>query len=112
MLTPTVIFSQLRCAAKTDWNRRGGVDRDEAVGARAQRRFRMILQPEGWGDELRATFISAGRCRGFICMHRDRPGPSFSPGDSRLLARLVPHLGDGLRKSLLIDPTATAFKEK
>jgi hypothetical protein len=42
-------------------------------------RFRTILEPEGWGDELRATFVSAGRCWGFICMHRDDRDPTSAP---------------------------------
>jgi hypothetical protein len=70
-------------------------------------RYRTILEPQGWGDELRATFASAGLCWGFICMHRDRP-LNFSREGVRFLARLVSHLGDGLGKSLLIYPSAIA----
>ena len=45
----------------------------EETGGRlaSSTRYRTIFEPLGWGDELRAAFVSAGLCWGFICLHRD-----------------------------------------
>lgn len=65
-------------------------------------RFRDILAPMGLGDELRVALVSGSTCWGFMCLHRERSAPAFSPAEAALLARLAPHLAEGLRKALLI----------
>jgi DNA-binding CsgD family transcriptional regulator len=43
-----------------------------------------------------------------MCLHRERSSPSFTPAEAALLARLAPHLAEGLRAALLLgDSRAT-----
>jgi DNA-binding CsgD family transcriptional regulator len=70
------------------------------------RRYREILRPLGWGDELRVVFVSGGLCWGFICMHRERSRADFTADEAAFLAGLAPHIAEGLRKSLLIPPAS------
>src|SRR5215211_7242546 len=65
-------------------------------------RYREMLAPMDLGDELRAALVVDSKCWGFMCLHRERSGPDFTPGEAAFLARLVPHLAEGLRKALLL----------
>ena len=38
-------------------------------------RYREILAPLGFGDELRAALIDGGLCWGFMCLHREKSSP-------------------------------------
>jgi DNA-binding CsgD family transcriptional regulator len=61
------------------------------------------------GDELRAALIIGSKCWGFMCLHRERSGPNFTPAEAAFLAKLAPHLAEGLRTALLIgDARATS----
>ena len=60
------------------------------------------MTPLGLGDELRAALVSAGRCWGVICLHRENAEFGFSEQDLSVVRRLGPHLAEGLRRSLLI----------
>jgi DNA-binding CsgD family transcriptional regulator len=71
-------------------------------------RFREMLAPMDLGDELRAALVVGSKCWGFMCLHRERSGPDFTPAEAAFLARLVPHLAEGLRKALLLGGTRTA----
>jgi DNA-binding CsgD family transcriptional regulator len=71
-------------------------------------RYREILAPLGLGDELRAALLVGGSCWGFLCLHRERSRPDFTPQDAAYLARLTPHLAEGLRTALLIADPGTA----
>lgn len=70
-------------------------------------RYRDILSPLGFGDELRAALIADGLCWGFMCLHRDRSSPGFTADEAGFLARLVLHLAEGIRTALLITEVGT-----
>ncbi len=65
-------------------------------------RYQEILAPMDLGDELRAALVVGSKCWGFMCLHRERSGPDFSPVEAAFLAKLTPHLAEGLRTALLI----------
>src|SRR5215211_1892038 len=71
-------------------------------------RYQEILEPLDLGDELRAALVVGSKCWGFMCLHRERSSPNFTPAEAALLARLAPHLAEGLRAALLLgDSRAT-----
>src|ERR671920_1453960 len=71
-------------------------------------RYQEILAPLELGDELRAVLKVGSKCWGFMCLHRERSSPNFTPAEATLLARLAPHLAEGLRSALLLsDSRAT-----
>ncbi len=75
-------------------------------------RYRDILTPFGFGDELRAVLNDGHSAWGFICLHRDRLAPTFTGEEMRLLASLVPHLAQGLRSAALLSRVAQAEPEE
>jgi DNA-binding CsgD family transcriptional regulator len=80
-----------------------------ATGGEPERspRYRDILVPMGFGDELRAALTVGGSCWGVMCLHRELATPGFSPVEIDLLRRIRPHLAEGLRTALLLaDPCA------
>jgi DNA-binding CsgD family transcriptional regulator len=71
-------------------------------------RYLEILEPLDLGDELRAALKVGSTCWGFMCLHRERSGPGFSPAEAAFLAKIAPHLAEGLRNALLIGDTRDA----
>lgn len=69
-------------------------------------RYREILAPHHFGDELRAAVIDGSSCWGFLCLHREQSSPAFTPEEITFVSRLTPHLAAGLRTALLIDNAA------
>src|SRR5215204_3444572 len=65
-------------------------------------RYQELLEPLELGDELRAALMIGPKCWGFMCLHRARSSPNFTPTEAALLARLAPHLAEGLRNALLV----------
>jgi DNA-binding CsgD family transcriptional regulator len=65
-------------------------------------RYREILAPMDLGDELRAALVVGSKCWGFMCLHRERSSPNFTPAEAAFLAKLAPHLAEGLRTALLV----------
>jgi DNA-binding CsgD family transcriptional regulator len=72
-------------------------------------RYREILAPMDLGDELRAALVVGSKCWGFMCLHRERSSPNFTPAEAAYLAKLTPHLAEGLRTALLIGDAREAF---
>jgi DNA-binding CsgD family transcriptional regulator/GAF domain-containing protein len=66
-------------------------------------RYREILAPMGFGDELRAALRIGSVTWGVMCLHRELAGPGFTAVEEALLERIAPHLAVGLRTALLID---------
>jgi DNA-binding CsgD family transcriptional regulator len=65
-------------------------------------RYREILAPLGFGDELRVALRDGSSCWGFMCLHREQSSPAFTSEEVAFLSRLAPHLAKGLRNALLI----------
>ncbi len=73
-------------------------------------RYQEILAPMDLGDELRAALVVGSKCWGFMCLHRERSSPNFTSAEAAFLAKLTPHLAEGLRTALLIgDARGTSF---
>ncbi len=61
-------------------------------------RWRAVLEPAGFGRELRAVFRDGGWTWGVASIHRDTHGQDFAHEDARLLQELSPVVGAGLRR--------------
>jgi hypothetical protein len=71
-------------------------------------RFREILAPMGFGDELRAALRVGSTTWGVLCLHRDLTGPGFTTTEAAVLERIAPHLAFGLRSALRIEEASVA----
>jgi len=70
-------------------------------GMRAESvRYRDIMAPLGFGDELRAALVTPSGCWGYLCLHRAQSPYGFTPTEVRLIGRLTASLGNGCRLSL------------
>lgn len=83
----------------------GDLNRATQYELEQSQRYRDILAPLALGDELRAALITGGTCWGFMCLHRERSSPHFTSVETTFLARLAPHIAEGLRKALLLGST-------
>jgi DNA-binding CsgD family transcriptional regulator len=83
----------------------GDLDRSE--------RYRGLLADLGLGDDLRVALMEGPACWGYLCFHRERSSPGFTPADTAFLRPLVRHIAAGLRTSLLrsADPGADSANE-
>jgi DNA-binding CsgD family transcriptional regulator len=70
----------------------------------ASPRYRDILRPLGFGDELRAVLRVGGACWGYICLHREAGAP-FARQEVDYVHRLAPHLAEGIRAGILVAST-------
>lgn len=61
-------------------------------------RYREVMRPIGFGDELRAAIRADGWCWGFMCLHRQDGSGGFTGDDAAFVSALVPHLAAGLRR--------------
>jgi DNA-binding CsgD family transcriptional regulator len=66
-------------------------------------RYRTINAENGWGDELRAVFLSGGAAWGQVCLARAAGEAAFSADDTAFLSGVCGQIGDGLRTALLLD---------
>ncbi len=81
----------------------GSLDGATKGDRRISTRYREVISPLGLGDELRAALVARGRCWGVLCLHRGASHFGFSDREISILRRLVPHLAEGLRRSLVMD---------
>lgn len=63
-------------------------------------RWREMIEPFGFGDQLRAALVSKHGCWGYIGIERE-PGSAFGPDDVASVAAIVSRFAEGLRLSLL-----------
>lgn len=81
----------------------------EATGRRPERspRYREILRPNGFGDELRFTLLDGGACWGWVALYRREESGVFNEGDTELVASLSRPLAEGLRRAILLATAPT-----
>jgi DNA-binding CsgD family transcriptional regulator len=65
------------------------------------RRYREIIRPDGFEGELRASQVVDRACWGALALYRKRGEPAFDDREAGFIARLGPHLAEGLRTTLL-----------
>lgn len=72
-----------------------------ASGGRPEQsaRYRDILSPAGFGDELRAALTARGRRCGHLSLLRRPDRPPFSEDEVRLVAALLPQMAAYLRQA-------------
>ncbi len=75
----------------------------EATDGRLERslRYRELMEPLGFGHELRSVFTAGKELWGAIDVRREKGRPDFEPREVRLLRRVTPHLGAGLKAAVL-----------
>jgi len=64
-------------------------------------RYREFLQPQGYGDELRAVFRVGGATWGVVSLFRDHGRRPFSADDLDLVLAVAPVIGTALRTQAL-----------
>ena len=76
----------------------------EATGGQLERslRYREHTGPLGLGYEVRGACMAGGERWGAIELTRERGSPDFNAREVRLVRRIVPYLGAGLRASMLL----------
>jgi DNA-binding CsgD family transcriptional regulator len=66
-------------------------------------RYRDVLVPTGIPHELRAAFVSRGRCWGAVHIARKEDKRDFTADDANALARITGAVADGIRTTLRLD---------
>lgn len=76
---------------------------DQATGGARDEstRHAAIMRPLGLGDELRAALRTRRACWGVMCLHREAGPAGFSQQDRDIVAKIAPHVAEGLRRALL-----------
>ena len=70
-------------------------------------RWREVISPLGWGDEVRAAVTSHGTTWGYLCLHREAHERAFSPRELTRLTALLPGIAAALRMSALANRDTT-----
>lgn len=65
-------------------------------------RYRDIFVPMGLGDELRGAMMAGTSCWGCFCLHRELAPTGFTEEEAAFIQQLTPHLGEGIRASILL----------
>lgn len=74
-------------------------------------RYSEILRPMGLGDEIRAVFRTRNSCWGFLCLHREDAASGFTAEEAEFLTGCLPHLAEGLRRTVLAEGAAVETGE-
>ena len=80
------------------------LDRATRGDRSASPRYREIMAPLGLGDELRAALVAGQNCWGVLCLHREDAPLGFTDQELRLVQRIAPHLAEGLRRAVTLEP--------
>jgi DNA-binding CsgD family transcriptional regulator len=65
----------------------------------ASARYREIMAPAGFGDELRAAFRTGATTWGFLCLHQEIGAPGFTAADLELVSGVSADIAEGLRQA-------------
>jgi len=81
-----------------------------AAGGHPERttRYRDLLVPSGIPFELRAAFVTRGRCWGAVHIARREHNKDFTVQDASALAHVTGAIADGIRTSLRFDAARQA----
>jgi DNA-binding CsgD family transcriptional regulator len=71
-------------------------------------RYREYLEPQGYGDELRAAFRIGGSTWGVVDLYRDRSRRAFGKSDIDVVRALGPAVGSALRRFAAAGSTSPA----
>ena len=82
------------------------LDRATEGDRHASARYTEVMAPLQLGDELRAVLIAGGRCWGVMCLHREDAPSGFTLGEVDLVRYLAGHIGEGLRRAIVIERIA------
>lgn len=76
----------------------------DATSHRPERspRYREILQPNGFRDELRVALLDEATCWGWVALYRREESRDFEIADAALAASLSQLLAEGLRRAILL----------
>jgi DNA-binding CsgD family transcriptional regulator len=74
-------------------------------------RYREIYRPIGVQDEIRTVFQAGESVLGVGCFVRVGAAPHFSAADVRFFESIAGLVGDGLRRSLLVENEASGLRE-
>lgn len=75
---------------------------DRTPGSSA--RWRAILEPLGWGDELRVAVRDGARTWGVLCLHRSAEESPFEADDAAAVRLVLPQLAAAFRRISLLRP--------
>ena len=77
----------------------------QATGGKLDRsvRYQQVLEPAGIPYELRAAFVTRGRCWGAVHIARRDGEPDFTAEDVSVLASITGIVAEGIRASLRFD---------
>src|SRR5215212_10990606 len=75
----------------------------ETTGGDLERSTRYLeyLRPLGLAYEMRGAFTSGGYLWGSMDLTRESGSPDFKPREAKLLRRIAPHVGNGLKMTAL-----------
>jgi DNA-binding CsgD family transcriptional regulator len=93
-------FNKFRDLARAETRAASLVSATEGKPERS-RRYREMMRPDGFEAELRASQVVDGACWGALALYRRGDGAAFGQREVDFVAKLGPHLAEGLRTSLL-----------
>jgi DNA-binding CsgD family transcriptional regulator len=66
-------------------------------------RYRDMMRPLGWGDDLRVVFRTGGRTWGMAALLRDEGRPAFDADDVALMSAISPVVGAAIRMRAAVE---------
>ncbi|WPS88104.1 LuxR C-terminal-related transcriptional regulator [Brevibacillus halotolerans] len=67
-------------------------------------RYRDVLFPAGFADEMRAALMCEGACWGYLTLFRHHDRPPFHENERQFISSLVPLIASHLRQTSLVLP--------